>query len=528
MTVPDRQRIYKMKVLIVDDEKLTREGLRNKIDWNGLGFTDVRCADDGLHGLEIGRQFRPDVILTDVRMPKLNGIQMSEQIQQLCPESSIIIMSGYSDKEYLKAAIRLRAVSYVEKPISLEEITAALREAVVRVENENRSRTRSKEATAFDLTQYPDQRRDLYLDPSWFRIPPESFQTAFTVLIRSYDLGGMTTEDSARLLNGKLTDLFRNMSLDWLYAPRSPLFIFQMFSRLPLSDLQVNYLGGRITGELSDHLKSFHVIIGRQVRDYHNLHESYGSAVISLQTAFFLPANTYLMSSSAPEKNTFRPLDESYYEDLLKKLLTSRDAEGLGQYHKELLSALIREKEHILPNQVKDLYYRLHLLLWATARSMQLDPEEALNSNVIWNDISSCNIISELDGLLTKNISSVINAMNTPSGESEAVYSIKNYIARTYSDPGLSIKEISTFAHLSTSYICTMFKNETGQTLNQYITEFRMARARDLLDDPHNKIVEVAEQVGYNDSNYFSKTFRKTFGMSPSEYREQSMPGGVS
>ena len=118
-----------MKVLIVDDEKLTREGLRDKIDWTGLGFTDVRCADDGLHGLEIGRQFRPDVILTDVRMPKLNGIQMSEQIQQLCPESSIIIMSGYSDKEYLKAAIRLRAVSYVEKPISLDgkSLSASMR-----------------------------------------------------------------------------------------------------------------------------------------------------------------------------------------------------------------------------------------------------------------------------------------------------------------------------------------------------------------------------------------------------------------
>ena len=76
--------------------------------------------------------------------------------------------------------------------------------------------------------------------------------------------------------------------------------------------------------------------------------------------------------------------------------------------------------------------------------------------------------------------------------------------------------------------MCTMFKNETGRTLNQYITEFRMARAKDLLDDPRNKIVEVAGQVGYNDSNYFSKTFRKTFGMSPSEYREQSAPGGAS
>lgn len=488
----------------------------------------MRCADDGLHGLEIGRQFRPDVILTDVRMPKLNGIQMSEQIQQLCPESSIIIMSGYSDKEYLKAAIRLRAVSYVEKPISLDEITAALREAVVRVENENRSRIRSKEATAFELTQYPDQRGDLFLDPSWFRNPPESFQSAFTVLIRNYDLGGMTTEDSARLINGKLTELFRNMSLDWLYAPRSPLFIFQMFSRLPLSDQQADYLGGRIAGELSDHLGSFHVIIGRQVRDYHNLYESYASAVISLQTAFFLPVNTYLLSGSSPEKNTFRPLDEVNYENNLKNLLTGRDTEGLRNYTGELLSALTLEKERILPNQVKDLYYRLHLMLWSTARSMQLDPEEAMNSSVIWNDINSCNTIYELDRLLTGNISSVIKAMETPSGESEAVYNIKNFIARTYSDPGLSIKDISVYAHLSTSYMCTMFKNETGRTLNQYITEFRMARAKDLLDDPRNKIVEVAGQVGYNDSNYFSKTFRKAFGMSPSEYREQSAPGGAS
>ena len=122
----------------------------------------------------------------------------------------------------------------------------------------------------------------------------------------------------------------------------------------------------------------------------------------------------------------------------------------------------------------------------------------------------------------------LISLLATARFKSEAVYNIKNFIARTYSDPGLSIKDISVYAHLSTSYMCTMFKNETGRTLNQYITEFRMARAKDLLDDPRNKIVEVAGQVGYNDSNYFSKTFRKAFGMSPSEYREQSAPGGGS
>lgn len=515
-----------MKVLIVDDEKLTREGLRDQIDWKGLGFTDVRCADDGLHGLEVGRQFRPDVILTDVRMPRLNGIQMSEQIQQLCPESSIIIMSGYSDKEYLKAAIRLRAVSYVEKPINLDEITAALREAAVRVANENMNRTHSKAVVAYELTQYPEQRGESTLDPSWFRTPTEAFTSAFTILIQNYDSGRMTTEDDARSINERLSPLFENMSLERLYALRSPLYIFQMFSRLELSDGQIDFLGQRITEELKGILKSFHVVIGKQVKDFRNLHESYASAVITLQTAFFRPTNVYLPGRNLSEKAMFRSLEEGNYESILKKYLTDRDREKLESFSGELLSAMLGEKDYSLPNQIRELYYRLHLVLSGAARSMQLDPSLPLDSGVVWNDVNACNTIYELDQLLARNITAVCDAMDTPTGESETIYNIKNYINRRYSNPALSIKEISTYAHLSTSYICTMFKNETGMTLNQYITEFRMARARDLLDDPRNKIVEIAGQVGYNDSNYFSKTFRKTFGMSPSEYREQNGAGG--
>ena len=515
-----------MKVLIVDDEKLTREGLRDKIDWAGLGFTDVRCADDGMHGLELGRQFRPDVILTDVRMPRMNGIQMSEQIQQLCPESSIVIMSGYSDKEYLKAAIRLRAVSYVEKPINLDEITAALKEAVVRVENENRNRTQTKYAVAFELTQYPEQRNNLNPDPSWFRIPLEEIRSAFTVIIQSYDPDRMTTAANAQVIDKALSPLFEKMSLERLYTFRSPLYIFQFFSRREISDRQMNYFGQRIVEELMNVLRSFHVIIGKQIRDYRNLHESYESAVIKLQAVFFQPVNTYYSSGQVSEKITFRSLNESDYENELRQILKDRDCAALDKFSDDLLAGFTDESSYILPNQVRDLYYRLHSVLHSVCRSMQISLDSSMDSGVVWNDISACNTVYELSDLFRKNIRAVYDAMNKPTGESETVYTIKSYIARSYSDPGLSIKEISSYAHLSTSYICTLFKNETGMTLNQFITEYRMERARDLLDDPRNKIVEVAGTVGYNDSNYFSKTFRKAFGISPSEYREQRESGG--
>ena len=98
---------------------------------------------------------------------------------------------------------------------------------------------------------------------------------------------------------------------------------------------------------------------------------------------------------------------------------------------------------------------------------------------------------------------------------------IKNFIADHYQDDNLSIKDISDHVFLSTSYICTLFKNETGQTLNQYITKYRVEKAKKLLADPLNKITDISSNVGYSDGNYFGKTFKKIVGLSPTEYRDQ-------
>jgi two-component system response regulator YesN len=104
--------------------------------------------------------------------------------------------------------------------------------------------------------------------------------------------------------------------------------------------------------------------------------------------------------------------------------------------------------------------------------------------------------------------------------ESAVVYSIKTYISENYGSIDLSIMAISDHVKLSSSYVCTLFKSETGITLNQYITEYRLGRAKELLSDPRMRIADIAEAVGYSDSNYFSKIFRKSFGLSPSEFRE--------
>ena len=115
-------------VLIADDEAMPRNVLQNYIPWEELSVTRVYLASDGVEAVEQARRYRPELIISDIKMPYLNGLEMAAAVREFLPDCQFIFLSGYSDKEYLKGAIRLKAANYVEKPLNLEEITAAVRE----------------------------------------------------------------------------------------------------------------------------------------------------------------------------------------------------------------------------------------------------------------------------------------------------------------------------------------------------------------------------------------------------------------
>lgn len=123
-------------VLIVDDEAMPRTVLQKHIPWGELSVSNVYLATDGTEAVEQARRFRPEIIISDIRMPRLNGLEMAAAVREFLPACQFIFLSGYSDKEYLKSAIKLRAVNYVEKPLDLEEITAAVREVTTQLKRE--------------------------------------------------------------------------------------------------------------------------------------------------------------------------------------------------------------------------------------------------------------------------------------------------------------------------------------------------------------------------------------------------------
>lgn len=130
-----------IKALIVDDEKNTRDSLREYVSWSAMGVDSVETAKNGLAALELAERNMPDLLLTDIRMPKMNGIELATKVRALSPECRIIFLSGYADKEYLKEAIHLKAVSYIEKPLDVKEIEFVIMKAIAESRDVQAART---------------------------------------------------------------------------------------------------------------------------------------------------------------------------------------------------------------------------------------------------------------------------------------------------------------------------------------------------------------------------------------------------
>ncbi|MCR4655932.1 MAG: response regulator [Lachnospiraceae bacterium] len=514
-----------MNLLIVDDEKLTREGLLETIDFKRLGIDRTETAEDGMAGLSLCKSFRPDIVLTDVRMPKMDGIRMMEVIQENLPDCAVIFMSGFSDKEYLKAAIKLRAVSYVEKPIDTEELTEALSDALKQVKERKSSKlgieasaSHSDFSLAYRLLKQQEKGPEEIKADS-FSFDVKEYNNCFSVIIRCYDPSISFTEEDAGKLSGLIEPVVKQNKLKKLYTVNNPLFVFHFFSKDGLNEGRVRYFGDCLLEKLGSAYDGFHVVIGRQVKGFKELSHSYNTAVINLQQCFFMEKNTCVLYRHISGKTEFKSLNESERFNSFKALLLGENREGVRGFLKDILSELTGN-DYILPNQAREFYYRLFNIIIESGTEFKLPREKYLPGADLWEQVAACNSVFELDDMLTECTGLFFEGLKSSRSESAVVYSIKSYISENYTNMDLSIMAVSDHVKLSSSYVCTLFKSETGITLNQYITEYRLSRARELLSDPRNRIVEIAERVGYSDSNYFSKIFRKSFGLSPSEYRE--------
>ncbi len=517
-----------MTILIVDDEDLTRRGLISSIKNLKLPITDFYEADDGSKGVRVATEKRPDIILSDIRMAKMSGIDMVDELKDRLPDSAFIFMSGYSDREYLKAAIRLKAVSFIEKPIDLKELESVLKEAIRTIEDlklshESKllhSRAASRQL-ALRLTLSPEEAGELPGELSDGSVSDmvrkNRYVTTFILkIVQSLSL--MDAEEKKRINDAFDAFLSGMRCAEINMEKHDQYLVYHVFSPERLDNNRIERIGKALKEALGDK-RRFFISAGQSVSGMEKAFISYNQAVVLLQSAFFKDYGCIIFDSKEELLPAPKVLPDPSGAYLLA--LLSGDAKKVRETEEQIERSL-SDSRNLMPDQVRDIYYKLFISVYDAYKKLSIYPENAFaSSESLLSFVQECNTLKELSDALSERSDELLSSMEKDESENPVVLDIKVFISRNYSRENLSVKEISDHVHLSSTYICTLFKNETGVTLNQYITLFRMDKAKELLSDPKNKIADISAKVGYSDGNYFGKSFKKAVGMTPGEYRAQ-------
>jgi two-component system response regulator YesN len=522
-----------LKIIIADDDPFTLEGIVGAMPWNELGIGMVYQASNGSKALDIARRERPQLLLTDVRMPKMDGIELATAYRELEPNCQIIFISGFSDKQYLKSAIKLRAVSYVEKPIEISDLQEALRLAVSQTQptiGNNITEASmisaamplisSELALAITKPQSDTERITELSTLAGYAFPARMRLQTLLIKIRKLNILKLKQmEFTANYIFGLVSGLLTESNTTGFAAVKdeSHIIIHLYVASGNLDDLRDS--ADRFASNLLDILPDKEVVflaLGKAVIGLNGAEGSYHTAVIALQHMFYNGYSVYEYHENQTPEYSFDPQLVTLFGEHLSKL-------EIGQALR-LISSLtfdIKQHKNTIVNHVKEIYFQLLITLIRTSgdRNIRLF-DNTDSSGFLWNMMNEFDTLSELRDLLILKVERYASLITEQSPYSGIVNGILQFVHDHYADVHLSIGQISAHTMLTTSYLCNRFKQETGQTINHYITNYRIERAKELLRDPSRKVADVSISVGYNNGDYFAKCFRKITGSNPSEYRE--------
>ena len=497
-----------MKVLIVDDEIFTREGIISMIPWSNFGISQIEQAFDGVNALQIAENFKPDILLTDVRMPRMDGIELSFKLREMYPSCEIIFLSGYSDKDYLKSAIKLKAVSYVEKPIDLEELENALKNAVALKSQEFENNEKQKSSLALELLDTSADYTKLKYAFENLTSRKSDSVSFVTVLIQV--CSDETLDNDS--LKYSIEEIVLKNNLNCISSFKEDnVLILHLFSD------KNNYNLHNVLDAIYSYMKAkynFYICVGKIVAALNEIVESYYSAKYTLKRTFFYNYNSIIHFDKI--NTSIYNFDEKVINSFLETL-KNEDAQNCILMINRLTSE-ISDCEGSPVNSIKDIYYKLYLKLinFSTERRINLNEKD-----VPFEYFSSFQTLFEIKAFLIDKVEYVFTCLKQRNFNLDPINIILDYIHENYSDVDLSLQKISSKTYLTSAYICSIFKEHTGKTINSYITGYRINKAKELLKVESMKIVDITSQVGYSDGNYFAKIFKKETGLTPSEYRRK-------
>lgn len=537
------------KLMIVDDEPTVRFGLSSYFDWGAYGIEIAHEADDGAEALEVIAHEVPDIVMTDVRMPKMDGIQLSKEIRERFPQVKIVFISGHDDADYLKSALQVSAVDYIFKPVNLLELRTVVERVVTELEAKKTERLLAQDMQLklkesmpllrekFLLSLIRDglvksERIRERLEFVGLQLPADA---AYWVIVVSVDdcadVIESRSERDRQLLSYAVLNVCQELIDRYLggysFEHRSGEFVGILCARPndPEDDLEERLftLAGEIRGNLQRWLKlSVTIGIGERAAHLQGLGASYEQAREAAERKWYLGKNRIItMDSLEPEEQSLYRFDHAMIERMAS-VLKAADPGQLMAALDELFDGLSCNRRNGFKYGrnvgLQVLLLAGQLLLELNAQSVEL---EALETD-IWERLLRQETIGELRQLVETYLLAVCDGIREKrSGKvHNLVERVQAVIDRRYADNELTVAQIGKEVFLTDTYVSLLFKQETGRTVNEFLTHVRIEKAKELLRDTQQRSYDICYAVGYADPSYFSKLFKKMTGMTPSAYRD--------
>lgn len=540
------------KVLIIDDEEPLREAIKILGDWDGLQVEEVLEATNGVTGLDMLKKHRPDLVMVDMKMPEMNGVEFLRIVETDYPELLTIVISGYNDFEFTRQAIHSKVVDYLLKPINRQDLNQALRKAVDLLEAKRQ--THSELITkniAFNMS-LPKLKEKIYLSIIERGFKKQSNQ-AFLPLI------GADKEDNrfgalvlkimnlqhvrdhrfnrdTELLYFAVANVINEVAMEDVTCFSFPnpkqdgeiIAIFTMQGGYPEDHaFRADYLLKKVGYTLSD---LFGIVsaagIGQVYEEVSQLADSYEEARASIFAIDLHRMNGATVFGVKGRVSTPEVLSFTSRMPILRSALESGNTNhariAFGEFTqkiKEADSFTIGEAERMIRDIIV-LFNDMALDLGVAPDKL---PASGSHSSLVGvglsRDFSTTDEYEQLLHRILEYYSEQIRqsmVVNRPFN----VEDIKDYIDQHYFED-IKISMFTEKYFLSREYLMKLFKQQFGFGIHEYMQKVRMDKACILLDDPSLKIQDISEMLGYKDKNYFSKAFRNYYGLSPSEYRAQ-------
>ena len=536
-----------MKVFLVEDEYIVREGIKNNIDWEKNGYDFCGEASDGELAFPMISEKRPDIVITDIRMPFMDGIELSRMIKEEYPEIKIIILSGHEEFEYAKAAIQIGVEEYLLKPINGDELLQVVNRVAQKIKEENESRETLQEGEGDENFEYAKRQLLSSLiddNASLSDAMEQGKKIHLNLMAQCYNIMMLKLQrkNKEQGFSQRILELYKTMedtlkeqdgqSIMFDRAPEGKVILF-----MGSGEEEIRRNMDVFAGQFREILPEYEDVtyfgsVGVPVMRLRELGESYEAAshgfsyrfltepnqIVDNHTVFDQTRNEKKFSCSIGSVD-IQNLDKQKIESFLKGGEMDEIHFFVEEYMKNTGDA---GKNSMIFRQyiVMDMFFAAsHFLTQITDGREQLgEPFESPEQmQKIVSDLEAT--VVYIKELFTK-VMQVRDAQTTEHN-SDVVENAKKYISENYHDEELTLNTVAHEVNVSPNHLSAMFSQKTGQTFVKYLTDVRMHRAKELLKCTSKRSNEICEEVGYRDPHYFSHLFKKNVGCSPIQDRER-------